>query len=182
MFTGAVVCGFSSSIARASANVVTNVTLYHINPLLYSAAPVNMDLGDVAGDLLFEFTQILNKFVCRDKHPVKNDTLAPNSSACNNKETQGQDLGVTKVLLALSEQSYGPYATCNICINGTSPLNHSHTCAKGEYVCDCENDAFPPQKVPCTAAVGHENTTILLGSNGIGRLCSDDHGKKKQKL
>ena len=50
---------------------------------------------------------------------------------------------------------------CNICVNGTSPLNHSHTCTKGEYVCDC-GDA-------CTAAVGYENTTVL--SVGYGKVC-----------
>ena len=194
MFASAAACGFSAAIASASdanghrtsittASVATNVTLYHINPLSYPTAPVDMDLGDVAGDLLFELTQILKKFACRDRdeHPVRNDTSAPNSNACINKETQGKDLGVTKVVLALSEQSYGPYATCNICVNGTSPLNHSHACAKGEYVCDCKTDAYPTQKVPCTASVGRENTTISLGSNGIGRLCSagsgDDHGK-----
>ena len=185
MFASAAACGFSAAIASASdanghrtsiatASVATNVTLYHINPLSYPTAPVDMDLGDVAGDLLFEFTQILKKFACRDRdeHPVRNDTPAPNSNACINTETQGKDLGVTKVVLSLSEQSYGPYATCNICVNGTSPLNHSHACAKGEYVCDCKTDAYPTQKVPCTASVGRENTTISLGSNGIGRLCS----------
>ena len=143
----------SASTITKSARITTNATLYHINPLAYPAAPVNMDLGDVAGDLFFDIQQILSEFPCHD-------TL-PKPSYCVNKETHGQDIGVTKVVLALSEQSYGPYATCNICVNGTSPLNHSHTCTKGEYVCDC-GDA-------CTAAVGYENTTVL--SVGYGKAC-----------
>ena len=151
----------SASIITKSASVTTNATLYHINPLAYPAAPVDMDLGDVAGDLFFDIQQILSEFPCHD-------TL-PKPSYCVNKETHGQDIGVTKVVLALSEQSYGPYATCNICVNGTSPLNHSHTCTKGEYVCDCADGAF--KRVPCTAAVGYENTTVLFGSNGTGKPC-----------
>ena len=137
--------GVVSASITNSASVTTNVTLYHINPLSYSAAPVDMDLGDVAGDLYFDISQVLQAFSCHG--------MLPKPSYCVNKETHGQDLGVTKVVLALSEQSYGPYIMCNICVNGTSPLNHSHTCTKGEYVCDC-GDA-------CTAAVGYENTTVL---------------------
>ena len=47
-----------ASVAVTSA--ATNTTLYHVNPLSYPAAPVNMDLGDVAGDLFFDISQILN--------------------------------------------------------------------------------------------------------------------------
>jgi hypothetical protein len=159
-----------ASVAVTSA--ATNTTLYHVNPLSYPAAPVNMDLGDVAGDLFFDISQILNVYACYDK-PVAPYII------CDNKETVGKDLGVTKVVLAVSEQSYGPYATCNICLNGTSPLNTSHSCTKGEYVCDCENGAFPPKKVPCTAAVGYENTSNFLGRAGIGRFCPLSRGHSK---
>jgi len=155
-----------------SASVTTNATLYHINPLSIPVAPVNMDLGDIAGDLVFDIYQILAIYACYDK-PVAPFII------CDNKETSGKDLGVTKVVLAVSEQNYGPYATCNICLNGSSPLNTSHLCTHGEYVCDCENGAFPPKKVPCTAAVGYENTSAYLGRTGTGKFCPLTRGHSK---
>ena len=150
----------------------TNTTLYHINPLSYPAAPVNMDLGDIAGDLFFDISQVLNVFACCDKPAVPH-------IVCDNKETVGKDLGVTKVVLAVSEQSYGPYATCNICLNGTSPLNASHSCTDGEYACDCESGGYPTKKVACGVAVGYENTSARLGRARIGRFCPLSRGHTK---
>ena len=145
----------------------TNTTLYHINPLSYPAAPVNMDLGDIAGDLFFDISQVLNVFACYDKPAVP-------YIICDNKETVGKDLGVTKVVLAVSEQSYGPYATCNICINGTSPLNASHSCTDGEYVCDrCDRTfthpgAFTNHRRSC---VGRDfnSTDLDFGSSTLAQ-------------
>ena len=54
--------GVVSASITNSASVTTNVTLYHINPLSYSAAPVDMDLGDVAGDLYFDISQVPQAF------------------------------------------------------------------------------------------------------------------------
>ena len=71
----------------------------------------------------------------------------------------------------------GTDATCNICVNGTSPLNRSHHCTGDEYVCDCEDDSrFPPKKVPCNDFVGRQNLSSFLGSGGMGRFCSLSHG------
>lgn len=70
-------------------------------------------------------------------------------------------------------------ATCNICLNGTSPLNASHSCTDGEYACDCESGGYPPKKVACGVAVGYENTSALLGRAGIGRFCPLSRGHTK---
>ena len=61
--------GVVSASITNSASVTTNVTLYHINPLSYSAAPVDMDLGDVAGDLYFDISQVLQAFSCHGMLP-----------------------------------------------------------------------------------------------------------------
>ena len=73
--------GVVSASITNSASVTTNVTLYHINPLSYSAAPVDMDLGDVAGDLHFHLSQVLQ--------PFRYHALLPKPSYCVNKETHG---------------------------------------------------------------------------------------------
>ena len=102
-------------VASASVtNFATNATLYHINPLSYPATPVDMDLGDVAGDLFFDIAQVLLAFMCHD-------TL-PKPSYCVNKETQGVDLGVTKVVLALSEQRWA--------LNNVQYLRQRHLAAE----------------------------------------------------
>ena len=159
-----------AAIATAANAAKINATLYHINPLTVPASPVNMDLGDLAGDLFFDISQIILVFACSTKH-------VPPGVICNNKETTGSHLGVTKLNMELDD-GFGPYATCNICINGTSPLNKSHTCSGSEYVCDCESATFPPKKLPCDARVGYENTSAFLGSSGVGKFCGFSHGKQ----
>ena len=151
-----------------------NVTMYHINPLTYDPSQLsNKDTGDLAGDLFFDMQTLTTQaFACAPGVPRTPGVI------CNNKETSGHDIGVTQVTVEL-DLTWGPYGTCNICVNGSSPLNHSHACTKGEYVCDCENGVFPPKKVPCTAHVGWENTSAFLGSEGIGRFCGFGHGTGK---
>ena len=106
--------GVVSASITNSASVTTNVTLYHINPLSYSAAPVDMDLGDVAGDLYFDISQVPQAFSCHG--------MLPKPSYCVNKETHGQDLGVTKVVLALSEQRWA--------LNNVQYLRQRHLAAE----------------------------------------------------
>ena len=159
------------SLAAVAASTRVNTTLYHINPLDYPFEPINMDLGDLAGDLLFDISVIVNVFAC-SVHPV------PHGVICNNSETTGDDIGVTKLVIELDD-NFGPYATCNICIDGSSPLNHSHHCKPHEYVCDCEAGGFPPHSVPCIANVGRQNESAFLGSSGVGRFCAFGVGNAK---
>merc|ERR1712232_649607 len=89
---------------------------------------------------------------------------------CDNREVIGPHIGVTKVIVELDTR-FGPYGTCNICINGTSPINKTHTCTGDEYVCDCEDGNFPPKSLPCQAKVGMEYPSKFFGSKGIGQFC-----------
>ena len=149
-----------------------DTTMYHINPLSYDPAELaNKDTGDLAGDLFFDISTVTNLFACASAH------RAP-GVICNNKETTGHDIGVTKVTVTVDE-SWGPYGTCNICVNGSSPLNKSHACTEGEYICDCENGQFPPQWRACTAQVGWENTSAFLGASGVGKFCGFGSGVSK---
>jgi len=40
-------------LSVAAARATTDITVYHINPAAYGAAPINMDTGDVDGDSEF---------------------------------------------------------------------------------------------------------------------------------
>ena len=156
-------------LAALAAAAWSNLTLYHINPLSRNPAELaSMDLGDLAGDLFFDISTITQVFACSTGKPT-------HGVICDNKETHG-DIGVTAVIVE-ADTSWGPYGTCNICINGTSPLNHSHTCTGSEYVCDCsDSSTFPPKSLPCTAHMGWENTSAFLGASGIGKFCGFGHG------
>ena len=79
-------------------------------------------------------------------------------------------------LIVETDDNFGPYATCNVCVNGRSPLNKSHTCTGHEYVCDCESGGFPPHYVPCGANVGKQNESHFLGASGVGGLCERVRG------
>ena len=95
---------------------------------------------------------------------------------CTNPETSGEGIGVSQILIDVLDD-YGPYGTCNICVNGQSPLNHSHACTGSEYVCDCEQGtSFPPSFGPCGDLVGIQNTSGFLGADGLGRLCPRSSG------
>ena len=150
-----------------------NLTLYHINPLAFPAVPVNMDLGDLAGDLFFDVSLVTHAFACAGGTPVH----AP-GVICRNDEVKGDAVGVTKLVVEV-DAAFGPYATCNVCVNGSSPMNASHACEGSQYVCDCESGTFPPKREPCGAAVGWENTSAFLGSEGFGRFCGEHSGPRK---
>ena len=93
-----------------------NTTLYHINPLSYPFSPVNMDLGDLAGDLLFDVSQVANVFPCSTPGPKAPGVI------CNNAETSGDDIGVTKVHAAST--SHAPTHSTAV-----RPTHHVHVCA-----------------------------------------------------
>ena len=170
---GAVNALVAASAAAASIRTRTpsktwrTLRLYHINPLRFDADDIaDKDLGDAAGDAFFDISSITNYYAC-----APGSRRAP-GVVCANQEITGKDIGVTAVDVEV-EGAFGPYGTCNICgEDGRSPLNHSQTCAPGTYVCNCENGKFPPTTLPCTTQMGRENTSLFLGSAGIGGFCN----------
>eukprot|EP00756_Hemistasia_phaeocysticola_P001850 Hpha_TRINITY_DN11283_c0_g1::TRINITY_DN11283_c0_g1_i2::g.167461::m.167461 len=99
-----------------------NITVYHINPLHEGPIPINMDTGDLVGDLYFDVQNMDLPLKCAQ---------TPNSTDCHNQELTDHDLVVNKVTLEV-EDDYSTYAMCNIGKNGTDgypPPRHllSHT-------------------------------------------------------
>ena len=78
-----------------------NLTLYHINPLSFPAGYIdNMDLGDLGGDLFFDLSNVYNVFACSVK-PATPGVI------CDNAETAGDAIGVTKLQVEVATQ-WGP--------------------------------------------------------------------------
>ncbi len=93
-----------------------NITVYHINPVSFGAVPLNMDVGDAAGDLFFDIFMV-------EAYPIECPegpyTPMPNSSShhhhhndCLNAETYGA-LAVNQLTLEVDSR-YSGYAMCNI--------------------------------------------------------------------
>lgn len=136
-----------------------NMTLYHINPLNVSGIE-NMDLGDAAGDVFFDITALIGPWVCPSPY-----------GQCDNREVIGPNIGLKKVVVEFDTR-HGAYGACNICVNGTDPMNKSRSCKGDEYVCDCKDtSSFPPKAQDCSVQVGFENTTNFFGPKGIGQFC-----------
>jgi hypothetical protein len=87
-----------------------NLTIFHVNPSSYSAAPINMDTGDARGDMYFDFRSVLV--------PVECVPGVPHGHDCDNTEVVANDLVVTKLALEV-DTAFGPYGACNICVNGS---------------------------------------------------------------
>jgi len=154
--------------------------MYHINPLSFSPDPININLGDLAGDFFWDMQQIFLAFGCSDD---------PSRIFCSNAEFFGRDIVVTKVIVEIlalpNAEMYGPYALCNICTHsGESPVDPSHTCEPGTYVCDCidfSNGGFPHRFIPCNnPAVGREDTS-LFGKKGLGKKCEGKVDQSHEK-
>lgn len=156
--------------ASAALAARSNVTVYHINQLDFPGAPINMDIADLAGDVFFDILTIASSFACANP---SGGGLAQ-YLVCANQETSGDDIGVTKLILDMS-QTYGPYAQCNVCSHGSSPLNRTHECEAGTYVCDCHNSQ--QRGIPCGQNVGREEITGL--GRGVGFLCLFSSGASK---
>ena len=102
--------------------LTTDLTVYHVNPIHYAAAPVNMDTGDALGDMYFDLRSVGLPLECA--HP------SPSSAHdCENQEVVAGDLVVTKLLLDV-KGSFGDYGRCNICINGTD-YHGNNSCTNG---------------------------------------------------
>jgi hypothetical protein len=120
------------------------ITIYHVNPLSEGVIPLNMDSGDAAGDMFFDFRSKVLPFECRD------NPLAPD---CFNPEVVGEELVISKLVLEVDNR-FGLYARCNMCINGTDRHGDDH-CTNGQYVCSCSVDEHVHKD--CPMAVGWLN-------------------------
>ena len=57
-------------------------------------------------------------------------------------------LVITKIVLTV-DPAFGPYSSCNVCVNGTDPYG-KEKCTDGVYTCSCSDK-------PCGQAVGQAN-------------------------
>lgn len=110
-------CGVSS---QAPFNA-TNITVFHVNPLEQGPIPLNMDTGDVRGDLYFVMRSVGRPIECA-KNPTAED--------CIDAEVVSPTLVATKLLVEVNPD-YGGYGMCNIC----SPKFHPINCTMGKYFC-----------------------------------------------
>jgi hypothetical protein len=91
------------------------ITVYHVNPDKYGAAPLNMNTGSASGDLYFDLRSVYTPLECA--HPSSST-----AHDCDNIEVTAPDLAITKLQLEVDNR-YGDYGRCNICgPNGTGHL------------------------------------------------------------
>ncbi len=108
-----------------------NITVFHVNPASYGPVPINMNTGDAAGDLFFWIKSVQTPLEC-----AKNSSQAHMAGFdCRNAEVTSPDLSITKLVLEVDSR-YTSYSMCNICVNGSDPLNSRTKCTGTEYVCD----------------------------------------------
>jgi len=147
------------------AEYAKQITVYHVNPLKYSSAPINMDTGDAFGDLYFDMRSVDLPIECAED---------PTSHDCVNVEVVSPDLGITRLTLEVDSRylSGTEYAKCNICVNGTDHHGHNN-CTNGEYICGC-GDGYKPS--PCNESqIGYENLTEKYsGSTRCSKADSTD--------
>lgn len=148
----------------------TTIEVFHINPASYGAAPIDMNTGDVLGDMYFDLRSKALSIECAD---AKN--YQRNAHTCANAEVASPDLVITGLELAV-QRPYGPYGRCNICVNGTDH-HGNNSCVDGVYDCTCSGfeSQHSPQHGPqhCGAAVGRWNLTQIFGQ----RRCSQGSPK-----
>lgn len=143
------------------------IEIYHVNPYHFGAVPINMNSGDVVGDLFFDLKQVLmNPLACMDKHSLF-------AEDCNNQETVAPDLVVNKVRLRVSG-NYSKYAACNIGLgNNTDPFGNR--CPEGQYCCICK-DGHPGlhqnKTLPCNATAGRTTVQSAVGWWPNATLCN----------
>jgi len=139
-------------IALASAQIdpeyVKNITVYHLNPKSAGEIPIDMDTGDVRGDLYFYLDEFLLPLECSDP-----DASRSADFDCNNPERSG-DLVVTQVEMEVDSRM-SAYQPCNYCDSGVDPITHK-PCEIGKYVCDCSFGHCDNTKV------GVENISIFV--------------------
>lgn len=94
----------------------STITLFHVNQKNYSGI-TNMDLGDAAGDALFDLRTPLQYYECtqlQHEHPHY-------PRQCDNPEEFASNLVISKVQVHWDRQP-GVYSRCNLCDNGITPF------------------------------------------------------------
>jgi hypothetical protein len=138
-----------------------SLTVYHLNPASAGALPVNMDTGDVAGDLYFYLGQFLLPIECAN---ASSESRA--HFDCDNPERVDPNRVVTKVDMIVDSRTT-TYSACNLC-NGTDPFTQK-PCANGTYVCDC----FGHGSAPCDRTkVGNESIAEHFAPHVPSTKCS----------
>jgi len=137
------------SVAQIAPEYAQNVTVYHLNPVVAGAIPLNMDTGDAAGDLFFYLGQFLLPLECENQSKQGRSHFD-----CDNPERKDPNLVVTKVEMEVDSRLTS-YSACNLC-NGTDPFS-GVPCKVGTYSCDCPA-AWQNRSASCDATrVGRES-------------------------
>jgi hypothetical protein len=105
----------SIAVAAIDPAFAKNLTVYHINELSFGAVPLNMDVGDAAGDLFFDMFLVEGYPI---ECPEGPSTPPPpgghhHGDDCSNPETYGASLVVNKLTLEVDSRFSG-YARCNV--------------------------------------------------------------------
>eukprot|EP00035_Acanthoeca_spectabilis_P025175 m.457199 g.457199 ORF g.457199 m.457199 type:complete len:303 (-) comp21211_c0_seq1:60-968(-) len=151
----------AASLAVAGAQIppqyAKNVTVFHVNPVEYGVAPINMDTADVLGDMYFDLRSKALPIECSSGNPAA-------ARDCDNAEVaNGSSLVITKLIIEIDSRT-GEYGKCNICVNG-SDHHGNNSCVNGVYDCTC--GGFGPPK-PCGQAVGVENISATAAYRKCG--------------
>ena len=83
--------------------LATDLTVFHVNPASYPAAPINMDTGDALGDMYFDLRSLATPIECA--HPTPQT-----ARDCDNEEVVANDLVVTKLVLDVNL----PFGECTL--------------------------------------------------------------------
>ena len=129
--------------------LAANLNVFHVNPSHYPSTPLDMDTGDVLGDMYFDLRSVVQPIECA--HP-DNRTARD----CDNQEVVASDLVITKLVLDV-KMPFGTYGRCNICVNGTDH-HGNNSCVNGKYWCMC-GGYDPHSSSQCGPEVGMENIT-----------------------
>jgi len=124
----------SAGAAKVDPEYAQDITVYHVHPANTSSIPVNMDTGDVYGDLFFFLDEFLLPLQCADP------SYYFDKFECQNPEHRSSNLAATQLRLRVDSR-FSSYSGCNLC-TGTDPFSRK-PCEKGTYTCDCMNFTTP---------------------------------------
>merc|ERR1719316_2596541 len=96
----ALLCSFPHAVRSLDPEHAINLTVYHVNPKRYGPKPINMDTGDAAGDMFFDFHNALIA-------PLQCPHGAASGHGCSNPEVEASDLMLNKVILEVDSRFSG---------------------------------------------------------------------------
>ena len=160
--------GIAAPVGAVDPAFAKNLTVFHINPLSFGPVPLNMDVGDAAGDLFFDLWDVIAyPIACPDgPQPPAPSGGGHGHNNCGNPETFG-NLVVNKLTIEVDSRFSG-YAKCNIGVNGTD--GRGHPCEDDTYCCFCGGFESPHPE-PCNATIGFENVSSFFGGQSR-RVCT----------